>query len=374
MRYRIPLVCAAIVVLGWLFTVRVSWSMPDLEVYWRGAGRAAAAEPLYRPEDGHFQFKYLPAFAVLTIPLSFLPLEMAKAVWFACSVALLGLLIAISLELLPERRRSTRFLVVAAIVVLGKFFAHEIVLGQVNILFTVLAAAAFLAMRADREIVAGVLIALTIAIKPYGILFVPWLFARGKTTSVATVCLGMAAVILVPAAIYGIQDTISLYWGWWNTVSQTTPSNLLNADNVSFAGMYAKWLGPGLWATSLALLTTLLSLGAAALMFFRRRSIHFPEGLEGSLLLMLVPLLSPQGWDYVLLTATPAVVYLANYYDRLPVVPRVAAIVAALTIGLSLFDVMGRTAYHAFMGMALVSVCAIVLVAAVCTIRVNKIA
>ena len=31
--------------------------------------RAAQAEPLYRTDDGHFQFKYLPAFAVLAIPI-----------------------------------------------------------------------------------------------------------------------------------------------------------------------------------------------------------------------------------------------------------------------------------------------------------------
>ena len=39
-----------------------------------------------------------------------------------------------------------------------------------------------------------------------------------------------------------------------------------------------------------------------------RRRRAFPEGLEGALLLTLMPLLSPQGWDYVFLIATPAIV------------------------------------------------------------------
>ena len=42
--------------------------MPDFEVYWRRPRARPHAEPLYRTADGHFQFKYLPAFAVLAIP------------------------------------------------------------------------------------------------------------------------------------------------------------------------------------------------------------------------------------------------------------------------------------------------------------------
>jgi hypothetical protein len=44
-------------------------------------------------------------------------------------------------------------------------------------------------------------------------------------------------------------------------------------------------------------------------------------------------------------------------------------VVAGLTIGLSLFDIMGRAAYAAFMGAAAISVCALVLVAALGTLR-----
>jgi len=112
----------------------------------------------------------------------------------------------------------------------------------------------------------------------------------------------------------------------------------------------------------------------AVLVFVRRAGLAFPEALEGSLLLLLVPLLSPQGWDYVLLLAAPAVLLLANYGDRLQAGMRAAAMVAALTMGLSLFDVMGRNAYTAFMETAAISVCACVLITAVCSLRLRKVA
>jgi hypothetical protein len=370
--YRLLLAALLLGVLS-AFALHVSDKMADFEVYWRGASRAAAAEPLYRADDEHYRFKYLPAFAVLTIPLSVMPLPAAKIVWFAASVALLVLLISTSLRLLPERRQSDTLLIVLAAVALGKFFGHELILGQVNILFGVLAATAFLAMKRRDELLAGVLIGLTIAIKPYGVLFLPWLAARAKMASIVAAIVTAGAVALLPLAIYGWGDTIALHQAWWSTVSDTTPSNLLNPDNVSFASMWVKWLGAGTPATVLAVATAFAAFAAAVLVFARRAGLAFPEGLEGSVLLLLVPLLSPQGWDYVLLLAAPAVLLLANYGDRLPAGLRAAAIVAALTMGLSLFDVMGRNAYTAFMETAAISVCACVLIAAVCSLRLRRV-
>src|ERR1700752_154222 len=73
----------------WLFVYKAAPKMPDFEVYWKAASRADQAEPLYRESDGHFVFKYLPAFAVLAIPLAALPRDRAEIIWFGGSVALL---------------------------------------------------------------------------------------------------------------------------------------------------------------------------------------------------------------------------------------------------------------------------------------------
>src|SRR4029079_16730449 len=42
---------------------------------------------------------------------------------------------------------------------------------------------------------------------------------------------------------------------WWQTVSGTTPENLLNGENISFATMWSKWIGPGVLASGLAVAT-----------------------------------------------------------------------------------------------------------------------
>jgi hypothetical protein len=176
-------------------------------------------------------------------------------------------------------------------------------------------------------------------------------------------------LLALPVPLYGWSGTIDLHQTWWRTVTDTTAPNLLNPDNISLASMYAKWLGVGTVSAALATVSAAVLLAVAALVFLKRGLVASPEGLEGSLLLLLIPLLSPQGWDYVLLIATPAIVYLANYQDLLPAPWRALTIVAALTIGLSLFDIMGRAAYAAFMGAAVISVASLVLVAALLALR-----
>ena len=358
----------------WVFIYRAGPKMPDFDVYWKIAARASNAEPLYRTDDGHFQFKYLPAFAVLVIPVGLLPLATAKLLWFATSIGLLIVLLRLAVRLPPEQRRPARWLYVILIVAFGKFYAHELVLGQVNLLFAVIATAALLAMKHGRELAAGALVALAIVIKPYAVLFLPWLAARRQPASFLAAGGGLALALALPTLLYGVEGNLLLHREWWRTVTETTAPNLLVHDNVSLAAMFFRWFGPGDLSTRLAYGGAVALLATAGLVFLGRRGVRFPEGLEGGLLLTLMPLLSPQGWDYVFLIATPAIVYLANYDDQLPQPLRALTIAAVAVIGLAIFDLMGREAYSAFMRLSFISLCFFVVIAALAALRWRKIA
>ena len=356
----------------WVFIYKAGPKMPDFEVYWKAGVRAAHAEPLYRTDDGHFQFKYLPAFAILATPFGLIPVQTAKLLWFAISIALLVYLLRANVRLPLDQRRTTRWLIGVMIVVFGKFYAHELVLGQVNILFAVVATAALLAIKAGREGSAGALVALAIVIKPYAVLFLPWLVARGRLKSIAAAFIGLVAALALPAAVYGFDANVHLHREWWRTVTETTAPNLSVYDNVSLAAMYFRWVGPGPLQAQLAYGTAAVLLALAAVVFLLRRGVRFPEGLEGGLLLTLMPLLSPQGWDYVFLIATPAIVYLANYADRIPQPLRALTAAAAATIGLAIFDLLGRTLYYAFLRLSFISLCFFVVIAALVVLRLRK--
>ena len=357
-----------------LLSDRIARQMPDLEVYWRAGVRAAAGEPLYRTDDQHYQFKYLPAFAVLAIPLGALSLAAAKTFWFAASVALLIAFVALSVRLPIPRHGPTWLLVAAVIVTMGKFFGHELILGQVNLLFGVVAVGCFLALRADREALAGALVALAIVVKPYAVIFLPWIAAQQRLRATLTAGGGLVVALVLPLARYDVDRTVALHWDWWQTVTGSTAPNLLNQDNVSIAAMFAKWLGPGSLASWLSIALGALLLLVAVYVFICRRDVTFPEGLEGALLLTLIPLLSPQGWDYVFLIAAPAVVYVVNYRQQLPAGLRLLTFAALAAIGLSLFDVLGRANYARFMALSIITLCFFVVIAALVALRAKRVA
>ena len=85
----------------------------DFVVPRTAAVRYLAHEPLYRPDDGHYQYKYLPAFALLMVPFTWVPKEVAEVAWFTLTVAMACAFVRLSLSALPDRRLSARVLVLA---------------------------------------------------------------------------------------------------------------------------------------------------------------------------------------------------------------------------------------------------------------------
>lgn len=371
-RTRALLGVLAVVSLVAVFTTRVSRKMPDFEVYRTAGSRALAAEPLYRASDGHFQFKYLPAFAVLASPLALVPLTAAKGGWFAVSAVLMLVLLGLSVRAMPEVRRPPALLLVITFLAMAKFYAHELVLGQVNLLFAVLVVLAIVWMRSGRDAAAGVLLALAVVVKPYAVLFAPWLVTRRNRTAFAAMAAGLLVLLLLPAARYGWDGNLRLLGEWWQTVTSTTTPNLTNPDNVSLSAMFTRWMGPDSPAPILAATTGGILLMLAAVVMAGRGSLTAPDTLEGSLLLLLIPLLSPQGWDYVLLIGTPAVMLLVNDVSSLPRGLRVATVVAIAVIALSIYDLIGRAAYATFMGLSLITVCVVIEVAALVALRFRR--
>ena len=352
-----PLIFLAIA--AFIYQSRIAREMADFDVYRTAANRALAGEPLYRAEDGHFRFKYLPAFALAMAPFALVDREGAKVIWFALSAGLLTAFVRWSVRALPERRRSERVLLWLTVLFMAKFYAHELTLGQTNILLGVLLVGSLLAVQVDQPYLAGVLIGVAAFIKPYALLLLPWLgFTYGGGAVLCAVSVLVVGLVL-PAFVYGWSGNVDQLVGWFTTVSGTTEGTLLGADNVSLASMWAKWIGIGAPATALATVTTGAALGLVATVWVRRREIANPDYLEFALLLLLIPLLSPQGWDYVLLLGTPAVVCLLDRWSDVSREWKIATAVSLVLMGLTIFDVMGRTLYARFMAMSIVSVAAL---------------
>jgi hypothetical protein len=361
-----------VLIAGAIYRTKIQREMVDFDVYRTAAMRALRAEPLYRLSDGHYQFKYLPAFALGMSPFALVDREAAKAMWFALSAGLLTAFVRWSVRGLPERRRGEGVLMGLAVLFMVKFYAHELTLGQTNIELGVLLVGGLLAVQVDQPGVAGVLLGLAAFVKPYALLLLPWLgFSYGLVPAAVGGAV-IAAGLILPALIYGWTGNIALLVDWFHTVTGSTAGNLLGADNVSLAAMWAKWIGVGTPATALATISTGIVLGLVAVAWLRRRTVEAPDYLEVALLMLVIPLLSPQGWDYVLLLGTPAAVCLLDRWGDMSGPWKAVTAISLALMGLTIFDVMGRQLYGQFMALSLVSVAALGAAVALLQLRLKS--
>ena len=104
-------------------------------------------------------------------------------------------------------------------------------------------------------------------------------------------------------------------------------------------------------------------------MLWRRKRVPEPNFLEGAYFSLLVPLLSPQGWDYVLILGLPAYMLLIDRWDDLSPSWRVAAGLGIFLTSFTIFDLLRRPLYTLVMQLAGVSVGAVLIAA--CLIRLR---
>jgi hypothetical protein len=192
---------------------------------------------------------------------------------------------------------------------------------------------------------------------------------RRKWAAVAAGAATLALALLIPAVFYGLEGNFRVLGDWAATLSQSTPPLLTNNDNVSVLAFFAKWFGPstGAFIAAMIVLAALAILMLGVIYMGRNRPGR--SVLESAMLLTLIPLISPLGWDYTFVLSLLAVALLVNRFE---VFSRPVQTVLALNfavIALAVFDVMGRRAYAAFMQRSVTTVNFLVVVLALSYLR-----
>src|SRR4029434_981426 len=93
-----------------IYLTRIHAEMVDFDVYRTAASGALAGENLYRVTDGHYQYKYLPAFAFVMAPFTQLDFNVARLIWYGLTVGILCVFVRWSVRALPDRRLSETWL------------------------------------------------------------------------------------------------------------------------------------------------------------------------------------------------------------------------------------------------------------------------
>ncbi len=340
---------ALIVVAG--YTVRIRGKMTDFAVNYLAGQRLEAGETLYQTADGHYMFKYLPVSALIYLPLGHLPIEFAKATWFALTLLALVWSFALVRALVPLPHRP--YLLGMSALVLAKYFLRELGLGQINVLVMLVMLLATRALSAGEQVRyeagAGALLGIATALKPYGAVFFPYLLITRNWIGLAAGVGALAIALLAPAMFYGVDGNVRVLREWAVTLSQSTPALLTSNDNVSVMAFFAKWLGRSTSAlitggAVIAILAVLMLVVILSGSRKRHRAV-----LECALLMTLIPLVSPMGWDYTFVISLLAVALLVNRFDAFPRVARVVLAGNFVIIALAVFDLMGRHVYAVFM-------------------------
>lgn len=348
-----------------LFIWKGKTALVDFRVFYTAGERFLAGEQLCQPSDGHYQFKYLPISALYFVPLSLLPLAGAKFLWLVVVTAAMIGIVYFSYRLLGSTEDKWPTLVLPTVFIMLKFYLREMELGQTNAVLTLILLGSLAALLAKKDLLSGLLMGLAISLKPYALIFLPYVALKGRFKALGAAISTTIITLLLPSLRYGFDGNVTLHQEWWNLVSHSTRGLLTNPDNVSLFGAFAKWFG------DTSVVATGFSIAAAgALLLVACYVVTRPIDLrkdelavrtawlaESSLLLILIPLLSPQGWDYVFLTGTLGTMLLISVRKQMPKVCWWFLIAVFAVVGLSLYDLLGRELYRAFMDASILTAC-----------------
>jgi hypothetical protein len=379
-RKKLLLILFAFIILLSLFLLKVKEHMIDFEVNYKAGKRLRGAESLYQVEDGHFMFKYLPSSALLYVPLSFLPLNVAKAIWYFVVAFCLCSLVYVSNKILPSEERKSVYLLILPPLILAKFFLRELHLGQINALVTMILVFMiwFLiyeknTMPSQKDIYVGFLWGVATVLKPYALIFLPYFLLKKKWKSLLTGVGFLFLAFLMPAAFYGFRGNIIILREWISTLSRSTPALLNSQDNISIIAFFMKWTGNRNISLLLSGLVIAILAFLVLTVILKGRKINRASVVECSILLILIPLISPLGWDYTLLMSVLGVTIIIQNFSGYSKFWRGILVFNFFIITFSLYDIIGRDLYVRFMSWSVITINFLILIGYLMYLRFRKI-
>jgi len=362
-----------------VYFLGVRKDMSDFGVCYKAGQRVIAGETLYRASDGHLQFKYSPPSALFFAPLSFLPYGPAKLVWYILEFVCLAGVFVLSARIFGIGKKIAAALFAWTFLVLLKFLAREIELGQVNLFILFLLTLMLNFLIKEREMGAGLSWGISLFFKPYVLVFLPYLVFKKKLKAVAF-GLGLLGVgLAVPALFFGFQGNLAVLKEWPTTLSLSTPRLLGVYDNASLSGFLLKMFsGMPNSILMVALVLSVLIIAAVMLEMMKRGrsgpAPEIPEALEGAFLLVLIPFLSPLGWYYNYLYSWLAVMLIIRFFRKLPTAWKIIQVINFAVIGSSLVEIWGWTLFRFYTQHSLVVVNYLIVLATLFYFRAKRIA
>lgn len=350
----------------------------DLEVYYQTAHRMVAGEEIYNiatDADGHgfYIYKYSPTAVFLFLPLILIPYHLAKVFYWVGLTFLLGLSLMklfklIGSELSKKDKMNTNIILFAFLTILIHIDT-ELHLGQVNLILLALYIFTISSLLSGKDSLTGLLLAISIFIKPFGLIFLPFLFLKKKYKSLMYFALFMIILFAMPLIYYPSVDSfLALQKAWFHElgVELGKKQNLFADANHTIFSVLARYTPLKFILIHESLqkvyqLIVLMLLGIAFLKYNRKN----PSDLAAtSVLIIFIPLFAFTSKN-AFLFAMPLVMYLLAFFKSQNLIYKILVVVGCILVGGNIYELYGPEYSMLYTRLSLYSIGSICLLIAV---------
>jgi hypothetical protein len=240
------------------FGVRVARNVSlrsDWGVYYRAGSAMAAAEPLYTLDEGPLlTFKNAPIVALFFVPLSQLPVPLARMAWFLIDLICAFGLVVLTREMIKKDSSNTSTRTIAWWILAGaggltaRYFLAQLHCGQTTLVWVLATVAGFWCLRQGQPLRGGALLALAVLFKLVPLCFAPYLVLHGSARQRSLALLGfvggIVGLLLLPAVWIGWEANMQLLRAWpEHLVGSEISSQAWRIQNQSVYAQLTRWIG-----------------------------------------------------------------------------------------------------------------------------------
>lgn len=348
---------------GFLFAEVINhrfW-LSDLEVYYRTAGRLLEGQNLYRyAEDGHYVFKYSPVSAVYFIPLLIIPFAAAKFIYWIFLSSIICLVYRNTIRSaafsLINPTNKTRFnnVVILGSIMFAVHFLRELHLGQVNFLLLACYIWSVALLENNKPMAFGMLIAFSIFLKPFGLIFIPWLVIKKRWKELGWIAVGLVILSILPLLFYRDWSLfVSQYAGWITElkIELGNKQSLFKPANHTLFSVIARYTPIGYLITEDGMskkiyhLVVLAVVGLISLFYIKKEiksdQVPSPGLYDLAFLTALIPMLSFTS-ENAFLFSLPATLILLSNWEKLSAMSKSLTVIGLLLVGANFSELTGK--------------------------------
>jgi hypothetical protein len=163
----------------------------------------------------------LPHFHLLLLPIAFLPPKVALAIWGWSTLFCLIISLGLIAREMKVKVTPLRFLTVLSALLALAGTSTVLVTGQISIWLMLPMTLCWLEARKGRWTVAGIYLGLVISLKPFLLIFIPYLLLRRKYLAVVSAGAVIALLFTIGFLIFGLNSyaswmraILSMDWTW----------------------------------------------------------------------------------------------------------------------------------------------------------------